>query len=120
MIKEVLRGKLADTEAKIVILLSETRLARLDQLKNQLKGVQFFYEKDTLRTLNLTREQRSKFELIRKQFSGEQTADADKERRSLVGVLSSDQIQTLNKLLGPMEEFDSVPKYLVELPRIRR
>lgn len=120
MIKEVLRGKLADTEAKIVVLLSETRLARLDQLKNQLKGVQFLYEKDTLRTLNLTREQRAKFDLIRKQFSGEKTPDPEKERRSLVGVLSSNQMQTLNKFLGPMEVFDSVPKYIVELPRIRR
>ncbi len=120
MIKDVLRGKLAETEAKVLTLLSDARLARLEQLMNQLKGPAFLHEKETKRSLKLTRDQQRKFDSIRAKYEQLPGNTDGSEKQALVAVLTPKQSESLSKLLGPLEKFDPVAKYYVELPRIKR
>jgi hypothetical protein len=57
MMRDMIRGRIKDTENRIVKLLSESQSARLIQIQQQVKGPVYFFDKKVQKRLKLTKDQ---------------------------------------------------------------
>lgn len=126
MIRDMLRSKFREVEAKVLPALSPKQLERLNQLVSQLEGVEFLYKKSTRSKLKLSRDQEKTFSTSEKSWKsavkGLKLDEAkyislqNDHKAGLLSALSEVQRKILDGILGQEIKFDSAPVYIIELP----
>jgi hypothetical protein len=126
MIRDMLRSKFQEVEAKVLPNLSPKQLDRLNQLVSQLEGVEFLYKKSTKSKLKLSRDQEKAFSSSEKSWKSAVKGMRQDEARLnslqtdyrfvLVSSLTQIQKKVLDGILGQEFKFDSAPSFIVDLP----
>lgn len=126
MIRDMLRSKFREVEAKVLPVLSSKQIERLNQLVSQHEGLEFLYKKSTKSKLKLSRDQEKTFSTSEKNWKSAVKGMRPDEARFislqtdykfvLLSSLTQSQKKVLDGILGQEFKFDSAPTYLVELP----
>lgn len=126
MIRDMLRGKMAEVEGKILPILSSAQRNRIEQIRNQLRGAGYVYETGTRRTLKLTRDQNRALDALKRRHDGRRNgrsgvgAFSNEETKDAMAILTEEQRATLRTTLGKPFVASASPIFFVKVPELRR